>query len=140
MKKEYSYGAVIFKIVDGTILFLIEHMGVGHTSLPKGHIEDKETIEECVHREIFEETGIKIKLDTSFSKTITYSPYPETIKDVTFYLAEPLNNDTKVDGVEVLSIEWLDFADALKALTYQTDKSVLEAAKDIIYQKHPTLF
>lgn len=139
MKKEYSYGAVIYKIVDGNLLFLIEHMGLGHTSLPKGHIEEKESIEECVHREILEETGVQIKLDTSFSKTITYSPQPETLKDVTFYLAEPINDELKPDGVEVISIEWLNFVEAMQALTFQSDKSVLEAAKEIIYQKNPTL-
>ena len=35
MKKEYSYGAVVYQIKDGIPLYLIEHMHLGHTSLPK---------------------------------------------------------------------------------------------------------
>ena len=43
MKKEYSYGAVVYQFKDGIPLYLIEHMAMGHTSLPKGHIEEGET-------------------------------------------------------------------------------------------------
>ncbi len=139
MKQEYSYGAVIYKIIDDNLYFLIEKMGLGHISLPKGHIEEGETKEECVKREIFEELGIHIKLDTSFSKTITYSPYPEIIKDVTFYLATPLDEDIRVDNSEVVDAKWLPFINALQALTFQSDKNVLEAAKEIIYQKNPNI-
>lgn len=139
MKKEYSYGAVLYKVENGEVLFLVEHMGLGHTSLPKGHIEEGESIEDCVHRELLEELGIHIKLDTSFSKTISYSPYPDILKDVTFFLATPLDEEIKVDHDEVVSAEWLNFMQALQALTFPSDKDVLEEAKEVIFQKYPTI-
>lgn len=126
--KEYSYGAVVYKKVNDKIYYLIEWMGLGHISLPKGHIEKGESKEDCAKREVFEETGLKVKLDTSFEKTISYSPYYEVIKNVTFYLAKPLSDNIKVDNKEVICVKWLPLERALNALTYDTDKEVLLAA------------
>ena len=43
---------------------------------PKGHVEKKETEEETALREIKEETGLKVALDTAFRKMVTYLPSP----------------------------------------------------------------
>ena len=46
MKHEKSCGAVVYTIEDGQLLFLAEHMRLGHISIPKGHVEGNETEEE----------------------------------------------------------------------------------------------
>ena len=74
MKFEKSCGAVVYKAVSDVTLFLIEHMALGHTSLPKGHMEEGETEEETAVREIKEETNLDVVLDTRFRHTISYSP------------------------------------------------------------------
>lgn len=56
---------------NGTLYFLVEHMIQGHTSIPKGHVEGDETEEETAVREIREETGLKVKLDTAFQAKFT---------------------------------------------------------------------
>ena len=38
MKHEKSCGAVVYTIEDGQLLFLAEHMRLGHISIPKGHV------------------------------------------------------------------------------------------------------
>ena len=88
MKQEYSYGAVVYQIKDGQILYLIEFRKLGHVSLPKGHIEKGETPFQCALREIKEETNLEVDLETSFHHTISYSPFPNVWKEVTFYLAK----------------------------------------------------
>jgi 8-oxo-dGTP diphosphatase len=35
----------------------------GHWDLPGGHLSPNETIEECLHREIAEETGLEVQID-----------------------------------------------------------------------------
>ena len=135
MKTERSYGAVVYKLADNKILYLIEHMVLGHISLPKGHIEKGETEEECAIREIKEETGLDVILDTSFRETISYSPEKDVMKDVTFFTA--LINSDKIfpQKEEVNRIEFLPYDEADKILTYQTDRDVLYKADKYLKRK-----
>lgn len=131
--KEYSYGSVIYrKNGSGEIEYLLEKMGLGHTSIPKGHIEANETIEECVKREIREELSLEINLDMNFSHLITYSPSKGILKDVTFYVSTITGGDIKVDNKEVVDTVWLKYEDAINALTYESDKEVLEDANNYL--------
>ena len=117
MKTERSYGAVVYKLADNKILYLIEHMVLGHISLPKGHIEKGETEEECAIREIKEETGLDVILDTSFRETLINS-------DKIFPQKEEVNH-----------IEFLPYEEADKILTYQTDRDVLYKADKYLKRK-----
>lgn len=135
MKKEYSYGAVVYKKDNKKLYILLEYMQLGHISLPKGHIEDGETKEECAIREIKEETSLDVKLNTDFEHTITYSPCPDVSKDVTFYLATPLSQELKPQPEEVNHVAYVEAEKALSLLTHNSDKEVLKDALQYI-QKH----
>lgn len=134
MNQEYSYGAVIYK-KENELFYLIEHMTLGHYSLPKGHIEKGESPEECAIREIKEELGLDVNLDTSFSHTITYSPKPGVIKDVTFYLATVKDGNLVTQKEEVLEAMYLNYEEALKILTYDSDKETLRACNSFLQRK-----
>ena len=94
MKKEKSCGAVIYKIENRIIKYLILHMGLGHNSLCKGHVEENESEEETAYREIKEETSLEVKIDINFRKVITYSPKENVIKDVVFFVAEVISKNS----------------------------------------------
>ena len=132
MKKEYSYGAVVYQYKNGQIVYLIEHMALGHVSLPKGHIEKGETPVMCAKRELKEETNLDVEIDTSFQYVITYLPKPDVSKDVTFFLGKPTTLDLKPQLEEVESLEWVTLNQALSLFTFQTDKDVLIAADKAI--------
>lgn len=130
---EKSYGAVIYTLKDGQLLFLVEDMVLGHVSLPKGHIEEGETPLLCALREIKEETNLDVEIDMkTFSHTITYSPKSDTTKDVTFFLARPISDDPIPQIDEVKSIRWLTPEEAIEAVTYETDRETLKLATPII--------
>ena len=61
MPKEKSAGAVIFRMENGEPYYLLLRYYSGHWEFAKGHIEEGESNEETVKREIEEETGIKIE-------------------------------------------------------------------------------
>ena len=125
MIKEKSCGAVVYKIVDNQIFFLIEKMKRGHFSLPKGHVEKNETEVETALREIKEETNLDVILDTSFREVITYSPYEGCLKDVVFFTAL-VNSDNIINQeCEVSDIYFHTFDKAYKTLTHQDDKNIL---------------
>lgn len=128
MKQEYSYGAVVYRITQNGVEYLIEHMKMGHISMPKGHIEEGETPEQCALREIKEETNLDVSLNTSFSKTIRYEPMPEVIKDVTYFLATPIKGKLDPQLKEVSFLEWKTYDEAYELLTFSTDKDALKEA------------
>ncbi len=117
MKFEKSCGAVVYKVVSGVTLFLIEHMALGHTSLPKGHMEKGETEEETAIREIKEETNLDVVLDTRFRHTISYSPYPGIEKTVVFFAAEAASDSLVNQECEVSALEWMPYEQACLAFS-----------------------
>ena len=69
MKKEKSCGAIVYRQRDSWVeVLLICHKNGGHWAFPKGHVEKQETEEETALREIREETGLTVKLNTAFRR------------------------------------------------------------------------
>lgn len=103
LKYEKSCGAII---IDNEKALIIKQTNE-NWSFPKGHIEQKETEEETAIREIKEEVGLNVILDTNFRKTIFYCPdKQDTLKEVVFFLAKPLNDKITIQKEEVLDYKW----------------------------------
>ena len=140
MKQERSAGAIVFK-KDKEINYLLLHYESGHWDLPKGHIEENETEQQTLKREIEEETGIKdIKIIHGFKKKIQYyfKVKDELIKkEVVFYLAQTKTKQIKI-SFEHIGFEWLTFEEAKEKLTYKNAKDILEKANKFL-KTHKTL-
>lgn len=132
MKHEKSCGAVVYRKDGDGHLFLIEHMRLGHFSLPKGHVEKGETEVQTARREIKEETNLDVSVDTGFRSVITYSPYPGIIKDVVFFLAEAVSEELINQECEVSGLTWLPFDEAVRTLTFESDRETLRKARDYL--------
>lgn len=130
MKYEKSCGAIIFRKFHGnTELLLIKHANGGHWSFPKGHVEGNETEEETATREIKEETGLDVILDTTFREIVTYSPKKDTQKDVVYFLAKAKTFDYIPQEEEISQIRWVELNLAAGMLTYENDKQLIVKAK-----------
>lgn len=80
-------GVSIIATCDDKLLLLHEfRMGVNRTiyNLCAGMIEPDETIEECINRELYEETGLKVK---TIRKILPPSYAAVAISDTTTYIA-----------------------------------------------------
>ncbi len=135
MKKEKSCGAVVYRVENGKLIFLVEHMIQGHTSIPKGHVEGNETEEETALREIREETNLEAELDTGFRNTINYSPKEGVSKDVVFFTARAREGKMINQECEVSGLEWLDYEAARAAMTFASDRETLELANEYLEKK-----
>ena len=136
MKYEKSCGAVVYRVENGRLYFLVEHMKLGHISIPKGHVEGNETEEETARREIKEETNLDVRMDTAFRHEVSYSPAAGIMKQVVFFAAEAVSREMKNQECEVSGLEWLPQDQAIRAMTYDTDREVLSHAVEYLGWKH----
>ncbi len=134
LNKEKSCGAVVYKVETGTIYYYIIKQVKGHFSFSKGHVEEGESEEETASREIEEETNLRVIIDSKFREVSTYSPKPNVIKDVIFFVALAINDKVKPQKEEVSEVLCLKYEDAYKLLTYEKDKEILHKA-DIYIKK-----
>lgn len=132
MIKEKSCGAVIYIKKESTFLFLLIQMNQGHWSIPKGHVEKGETEIETALREIKEETNLDCEILEGFRKVVKYSPYPNVIKDVVFYLAKANSDKISIQTEEVTSAAFFSESEASALITFETDKGVFRSACEYI--------
>ena len=133
MSYEKSCGAVVFRKYHGNIeLLLIKHVVGGHWSFPKGHVEPGETEEQTALREIKEETGIDVELNTSFREVVSSSPKRDTTKDVIYFLGKAKTFQYTPQEEEIAQIKWVEINLAHSFLTYDNDKQLVNKAKPLL--------
>jgi 8-oxo-dGTP pyrophosphatase MutT (NUDIX family) len=139
MLKEYSYGAIVYKMEDGRPLFLlVKSKRRGEWGFPKGHVEEGETTGfDTAKREIFEETGIKdIKFADGFMEEDIYiiegvrqeTKGLKTQKHSVYFLAKTLSGDLNYDNEEISEAKWTDFENAHEILCFENQKNILKKA------------
>ena len=128
MKHEYSCGAVVYRYNKTNYEYLLIRDRHGNFSFPKGHREEGESEKECAIREIYEEVGIKITAFADFKESSSYPLDEDTIKHVTYFLADSGDQQPFINDGEVQEICFLAGDEALEKLTYDKARMVLSAA------------
>lgn len=80
---------------------------VGYFSTLAGFVESSETLEQAVHREVFEEVGVKIKNIEYFDS----QPWPFPHSLMCGFLAEYDSGEIRVDGKEILQADFFNIDD-----------------------------
>lgn len=130
MRKEKCCGAIVFH--DGKFL-LVKHKNGGHIAFPKGHMERGESEEDTAIREVFEETGLNIKIIDGFRYEMVYKIYNNTLKKVVFFQGEKISGKEKTQEDEISDLMWVTYEEAYKLLTHEDSKKMLNSFMD--YQK-----
>ncbi len=133
MKWEKSCGAVLYRSEGEERHYLILHSVQGHYTLCKGHVEGDETEEQTAHREILEETSLTATLIPGFRQSITYSPKPDVMKEVVFFLGALEPGEATPQPEEVAEILFLPLVQAFARLTHQSDRVVLLSADRFLH-------
>lgn len=129
MKYEKSCGAVIFrKGTEGWNVLLIRHARGKHISFPKGHMEPGELESQTAEREVFEETGIRVKVDRRYRAENRYNIRSDIQKLVVIFAAVTTQMDIIPQPEEIAEAKWYPVAEAMNRLTYERDRKILSAA------------
>lgn len=135
IKYEVSAGGLVLRRRESTYDALLIGRGTPRVwSLPKGHVEHKESHEQAALREVREETGCWAELITKLSD-ISYWFYinrSKHKKSVTFYLMRYLSGDTANHDHEVDEAQWFDIISAKRALKYVNEKRLVDLALDYL--------
>lgn len=133
MLYEKSCGAVVYRKSHGnTEILLIKHVNSGHWSFPKGHMENGESESDTANREVKEETGIDIILDTSFRETVFYFPKKDVQKEVVYFLGKARHFNYMPQKGEISAVRWVEIGHASAVLTYENDKTIVTKARSAI--------
>lgn len=129
MKYEKSCGAVVFRKREGAwYVLLIRHARGRHISFPKGHMEPGELESHTAEREVFEETGIRIKVDRRYRAENRYNIRADIQKLVVVFAAVTHQSEITPQPEEIAEAGWVKIDEAMERLTYERDRKILQAA------------
>jgi 8-oxo-dGTP diphosphatase len=92
-------------------------------SLPKGKLDKGEDFEEAALREVWEETGLRCRIDSALGDT-SYTDRKDRAKLVRYYRMTPEGGGFEPND-EVDELRWLPPAEAEALLTYDFDKELV---------------
>lgn len=101
----------------------------GQWNFPAGHVDEEELITDAAIREVFEETGCKIKLTGVLPISTVVLPNGETVVIVKF-TADVIEENIKIDKSEQLDVQWLDL-NKVKNMTVNELRGYDTALNDI---------
>jgi 8-oxo-dGTP pyrophosphatase MutT (NUDIX family) len=92
-------------------------------SLPKGKLDEGEDFEEAALREVWEETGLRCRIDSTLGDT-TYKDRKDRDKLVRYYRMSPESGEFEPND-EVDELRWLPPGEATDLLTYDFDRELV---------------
>jgi 8-oxo-dGTP pyrophosphatase MutT (NUDIX family) len=135
-QRETSAGGVVYRIQDGSALFLLIKDSYQNWGFPKGHLESGERAEDAAMREVREETGIDDLALRGRIETIDwYFRFRGQLihKVCHFYLMETGQATTNPQHAEgITACRWVSFDDARAAISYANARKVLGRAHEMI--------
>lgn len=102
-------------------------------SLPKGHIEDGETVEQTAVREVKEETGISARVLRPLG-AIDYwfvAQQRRVHKTVHHFLLEATGGELSDEDVEVTEVAWVPLAELETTLAYADERKLVRGAAEL---------
>ena len=132
-KVDFAAGGIVF--YDDLIIIVKNKRGDLNSNksfwgFPKGHLEDGEKPSEAAVREVYEETGFLVELNSD--KPIAESRYEIKSEDgvvnktVWFYDMKVVSAFKKEPDDEILELAIVGYDEAIKLLTFEEDKKILK--------------
>ena len=106
-------------------------------SLPKGHVEPGEKIEETATREVLEETGVHAEIIEKLAdiKYWFYSSRLKHSKIVHFYLMRYKKGALAAQVGEVDEVTWVPLREMNKRMTHLNERRIVSLVEKIVEEK-----
>jgi 8-oxo-dGTP pyrophosphatase MutT (NUDIX family) len=130
-----SAGGVVYRRTPGGIEIVLAHRRTPPLwALPKGTPASGESLEETALRETAEETGLSVEIEAPIGPISYVFVRGSTryYKTVHFYLMHPIGGDLADHDHEFDEVRWVPLPEALRLMTYPTERSVVEQAERLM--------
>ncbi|HEY8374515.1 MAG TPA: NUDIX hydrolase [Pseudonocardiaceae bacterium] len=136
---ETSAGGLVVDLVRqrAAVIGRVDRRGRLLWSLPKGHIEPGETVEQAAIREVAEETGIEGRVITPLG-TIDYWFVAEdrrVHKTVHHFLMEAVGGELSDEDVEVTEVAWVPLGELDGLLAYADERRLVRRAAELLTER-----
>lgn len=130
-------GAVIWRrnADDAVEIALIHRVKYNDWSLPKGKLEENESLISCAYREVLEETGLTVRFGPRIGE-VSYQVGNQP-KSVTYWSAKLISEGGIPDPLEVDEVRWMLIDQALEFLTRILDKEIVRKFTEIDLDTKP---
>jgi len=129
----FSAGGVLVDEANSKVLLVYKESS-DEWLLPKGHIEEGETIESAAQREVFEETGFKNEIRNLMSVQVRPDMAEPSKSKVIFWFSSILiDGDKSLDtqmADENFKGEWFSKEESLTKLRWEEDKKLVKNVFD----------
>lgn len=144
MEIERLGGAVVYAIHEGVMYLALVHDIFGHWTLSKGKIGDRpeianESVEDGTVREVKEEIGLTIEIETELGKNEYIASHPEkgkVRKQVAYFLARsPYENLVLEQKGGLDAAQWFKVADILELNFYEDILPIVTKAVTVLVSR-----
>jgi 8-oxo-dGTP pyrophosphatase MutT (NUDIX family) len=133
MSDEVRYVAAGGVVVDGDRVLVLRRPKRGEVRLPKGHVDEGESLEAAALREVAEEsgyTGLEIIADLGSQIVGFDRDGKHHVRTERYFLMKPSEQGLQPTvGEEQFVPMWLGWFDALQALTFEAEREWLRRAR-----------
>ena len=132
-----SAGGVVYRQHDGKVEVVL----CGRTTpalwvLPKGTPDEGEQLEETALREVREETGLEVDIQSPLGSVnywfVRTQDGTRCNKTVHFYLMTPTGGSLDLHDPEFDEVHWFPGEEALRIMTYPTEAPIVQKAIDLV--------
>ncbi len=130
--REFTAGGVVYRQIDGITQILMIQDKLGRWSIPKGHVEEGEKLEQTAVREIGEETGLtELRIVDKLDKLhFFYRKEGKLIFMTTYvYLIEALGDTDAVvpeQSEGIADVKWFNSDQALELIEYRETQKLFK--------------
>ena len=136
--REFTAGGMVWRKVDDAFQILMIQDRMGRWTIPKGHVEEGESLEETALREIGEETGLhELKLGERLDKIhFFYRREGKLIFMTTYvFLIEALGNSDAVvpeDSEGIADVKWFPADEAIRLVEYRDTERLFRIGMSLL--------
>jgi 8-oxo-dGTP pyrophosphatase MutT (NUDIX family) len=135
---ETSAGGLVIRVIDGlphaALIGRTRRGGALRWSMPKGHVEPGETLEQTAVREVREETGIVGRVIAPLGSFVyTFSSNGRRIrKRVHHFLLRAEAGELSDADIEVTAVRWVPTSEWPRVLTFPAERRIAQRAVNLL--------